>query len=180
MKPDDSTDKAPQPTTNNTTTSPATSPQSLHGVRGWLLFFVIGLGIAGVYNLVQLASYPGAFKELESAAPASLAFVNDLRPILQFEVLQFALAIAVIVTLIVLIIKQKRIAKPIAIGLLIGIIITGTIDYFWASAVFAEHNLNVQTELQKAAGMVGRSVVAAAIWIPYFLVSKRVKQTLTK
>ncbi len=179
MKPD-GTDNRASHSSPTEATPPSTAAPSLQGVRGWLLFFVIGLGIAGVYNLVQLASYPGAFKELESAAPESLAFVNDLRPILQFEVLQFALAIAVIVTLIVLIIKQKRIAKPIAIGLLIGIIITGTIDYFWASAVFAEHNLNVQTELQKAAGMVGRSVVAAAIWIPYFLVSKRVKQTLTK
>jgi hypothetical protein len=127
-----------------------------------------------------LASYPTAFNDISTFEATNAALYNDFQQILWFEVIQFGLAIIAVITLIVLIFQQKRIARTVAIGLMVGIIILGAIDYFWASAIFAQHDLDVQSELVTAAGSVGRSIVTAAIWIPYFFVSKRVKATLTK
>lgn len=150
------------------------------GLEGWLAFFVVGISISILYSVVQIFTYPSAFSEIESVRSQAPGFVSAMTPALWFEVFQFVILAAIGVWLIVLLAQHRRLAKHVAIAFLAVNIVLGTIDYAWASSIFSEYNLNVDNEMSKQGGLIGRSIIASCIWIPYFFVSKRVKRTLTK
>ena len=154
--------------------------KNLIGLEGWLAFFVVGLGIAILYNVIQLFTYPSAFSEIESARSQAPGFVSAMMPALWFEVFQFAALAAIAIWLIVLLAQHKQLAKHVAIAFLVANIVLGIVDYAWASSIFSDYNINVDSEISKQGGAIGRSIIASCIWIPYFFVSKRVKATLTK
>lgn len=154
--------------------------KKLIGLEGWLAFFIVGLGIAILYNIVQIFTYPSAFSEIESVRSQAPGFVSAMMPALWFEVFQFAILAAVAIWLIVLLAQHKQLAKHIAIAFLVANIVLGIIDYAWASSIFSEYNINVDSEMSKQGGSIGRAIISSCIWIPYFFVSKRVKATLTK
>lgn len=150
------------------------------GLEGWLAYFIVGLGIAIIYNIFQIFTYPSAFNEIESVRSQAPGFVAAMMPALWFEVFQFAALAAVAIWLIVLLAQHKRLAKRVAIAFLVANIVLGVVDYAWASSIFSEYNINVDSEMSKQGGSIGRAIIFSCIWIPYFLVSKRVKATLTK
>lgn len=150
------------------------------GLEGWLAFFVVGISISILYNVIQIFTYPSAFSEVESVRSQAPGFVSAMTPALWFEVFQFAILAAIGIWLIVLLAQHKRLAKHVAVVFLVANIVLGIIDYAWASSIFSEYNLNVDSEMSKQGGLIGRSIIASCIWIPYFFVSKRVKRTLTK
>ena len=150
------------------------------GLEGWLAFFIVGIGISILYNVIQIFTYPSAFSEVESVRSQAPGFVSAMMPALWFEVFQFVILAAIGVWLIVLLAQHKRLAKHVAITFLAVNIVLGIIDYAWASSIFSEYNINVDSEMSKQSGAIGRSIIASCIWIPYFFVSKRVKRTLTK
>jgi len=150
------------------------------GLEGWLAFFVVGISISILYNVIQIFTYPSAFSEVESVRSQAPGFVSAMTPALWFEVFQFAILAAIGIWLIVLLAQHKRLAKHVAVVFLAANIVLGIIDYAWASSIFSEYNLNVDSEMSKQGGLIGRSIIASCIWIPYFFVSKRVKRTLTK
>lgn len=154
--------------------------KNLIGLEGWLAFFIVGLGIAILYNVIQLFTYPSAFSELEAARSQAPDVVAAMTPILWFEVLQFAALAGVAIWLIVLLAQHKKLAKHIAVAYMVGAIVFGIIDYAWASSVFSTYNLDVGSEMSKQGGAIGRAIILSCAWIPYFFVSKRVKKTLTK
>lgn len=149
------------------------------GVKGWLLVFVIATAIGLVINLVMLGGYPSAFAELSLMPSYAAGLASALAPLLWFEVFQYvSLAVAAAV-LIVFVFQRKRVAKPLAIALLLSPIIFALVDYVWAATLFESYNMNVQEELSATAQNAGRSLIPAVIWITYLSVSKRVKATLT-
>jgi hypothetical protein len=154
--------------------------KKLIGLEGWLAFFIVGLGIAILYNVIQIFTYPSAFSEIESVRSQAPGFVSAMMPALWFEVFQFAALAAVAIWLIVLLAQHKQLAKHIAIAFLVANIVLGIIDYAWASSIFSEYNINVDSEMSKQGSSIGRAIISSCIWIPYFLVSKRVKATLIK
>lgn len=81
-----------------------------------------------------------------------------------------------------LILRRSKYAKAIAItGLAFGALYAIS-DYSVTKIICDTSGLikYVQSELSNAAGTASRDTVAALIWIPYFIRSKRVKATLTK
>ncbi len=154
--------------------------KNLVGLEGWLALFSVGIGIGLLYNIVQLASYPSSFADLESMRGDSPTFVNDLMPILQFEVLQFVVLIGLAIWLIVLFAQRKKLARIIAIIVMITPFVLGIIDYVWTNSIIQSYNIDMATEMSKLSASLGRSLLAACVWVPYFIVSKRVKATFTK
>lgn len=154
------------------------------GLGGWLALFFVGVVIAIIYNAIQLFGYPSTFHEIDSARSAAPDFVAAITPALWFEVFQFIVLIGLGVITLNLLIRHKEAAKKTAIIYLIAATVLGGIDYLWASSIFNQYNLSsdaaIKDELQHVANSVGRSIIATCVWVPYFLVSKRVKATLTK
>ncbi|MBP9667561.1 DUF2569 domain-containing protein [Candidatus Saccharibacteria bacterium] len=185
-----SNDKA-QPSSNGnhvSTTANATHEtnqkrsKNLVGIKGWLAFFVAGLGLSAILIMINLASYSSVYTELMSAQDTAPDYVAAMTPLLWFEILANLCLVGLIIWLIVLMAKHRMLARKIAIVVLIANAIVLTADYFWASSVFDAFNLSgyVDAEIRKAARDVVRSILALVIWVPYFYMSRRVKATLTK
>lgn len=152
------------------------------GLEGWLAFFIVGVSLGILLGVINLLGYGSAFNDLASVQSDAPDYVAAMTPVLWFEILTNMLSIGLAVWLIVLLAKHRKLAKNVAITYLVSSAVLLTIDYAWAASVFDTFNVTqyVQAEMSKAAGDVGRGVIAAFIWVPYFLISKRVKATLTK
>lgn len=152
------------------------------GIEGWLALFIVGICIGILLNIVNLAGYPAVFNDLTSVQNDIPDYVAAARPLLWFEVFVGVISIAFAVIIVVLLGQHKKLAKTLAIVFLASNVFLLLLDYGWAASLFANFNLTdaVSSEMNKAAGDVGRGIIGAAIWIPYFVVSKRVKATLTK
>lgn len=152
------------------------------GLEGWLALFVVGVGLSILLGVINLADYGSAFSNFASLQNDMPDYVAAMTPALWFEMITNILVIVLAVWLLVLLARRSKLAKDVAIiYLLLGALFL-IIDYAWASWIFDTHNVTqyVQPEMNRAANDVGRSIIGALIWVPYFLVSKRVKATLIK
>lgn len=156
--------------------------KKLIGLEGWLALFVVGTSLGILLGIINLLTYGPVFSELASVQSSASDYVAAITPVLWFEILINLLSIGLAVWLIVLLTKYKQLAKNVAIVYLVSSAILLVIDYAWTASVFDTFNITqyVQAEMSKSAHEVGRGIIAAFIWVPYFLVSKRVKATLTK
>ncbi len=152
------------------------------GLEGWLAFFVVGVSLGILLGIINLFGYPSVFNDLASIQAQAPEFVAAMTLALWFEILSNVASIALAIWLIVLLAQHKKLAKTVAIIYLVSSALLFIVDYAWISSIFDNFNLGseAQRELSSAAGDSGRSIIGAFIWVPYFLVSKRVKRTLTK
>jgi len=152
------------------------------GLEGWLAFFVVGVSLGILLGVINLIGYPSVFNDLASIQSQVPEFVSAMMPALWFEILTNIASIALAIWLIVLLAQHKKAAKTVAIIYLVSSALLFIVDYAWVSSIFDSFDLSsdAKQELSSAAGDTGRSIIAAFIWVPYFLVSKRVKATLTK
>lgn len=152
------------------------------GLEGWLALFVVGVCASILLGVINLLGYGSVFNDLSSASSTAADYVTAITPALWFEIVTNLIFVAIGVWLIILFAKHSRIAKIVAIIYLVGNALFLIVDYAWASSIFETFHVTqyVEAELHKASSNTGRAVLAALIWVPYFLLSKRVKATLTK
>ena len=132
--------------------------ESLKGVRGWLLFFTICFGFAG---LVYIATFFSAMKDLGAADNIiSLIFA----PILA------AISVAATVTIAM----EKRIGKWLGAG-----VYAGSAIYSVFSSIIAFAKSGGDDTIGLFSGIIV-GIASSSLFALYFFVSKRVKETLVK
>jgi len=154
--------------------------KSYAGIRGWLILPLVGLGIAPLQisfmlyrNMMPLFT-KGYWEVLTT--PGLETYHPLWAPLLMYEIagrtgfLMFSL-----VLLGFFLRKSRRLPKLIIICLVLNLL-------FVAGDLFFSGMIPAIAE-QEAAGEGGdlvRALVGVVIWVPYFMMSKRVKQTFVK
>jgi hypothetical protein len=153
------------------------APKQYDKIGGWLILVAIGLILAPIRLLVVL------FKDLLPAlstdawsrltTPGTEAYHPLWAPLLLFEIIGNCLFILFPIIIAVFFFQRRRFVPTLIIVLLLANLVFVTIDYFAADLipfVAAQEDIGSLVE-------VIRVLIASAIWVPYFLVSKRVKAT---
>ena len=136
----------------------------LKGIGGWLILQAIGLAIA---PFVSLAGVITDLKILNGPAyQAGLHAKPDLALLILFEASTNVIMMLALIGLNVLFYRTRRSFPRWMITFFVGAFIVTLGDHLWAVHF-----------LPTSWAAVGQRFVAAAIWIPYFLQSRRVEQT---
>ncbi len=132
------------------------------GIGGWLIIPAIGLVLGPIKAVVSLFLGIGM---IQGFAPELL---SDVR-LWVSGIIDVAMIIAAIIVAI-LFFRERRIAVVAIISLMAASIVASVIQLFLSIAMFGEASSdNINPVLH--------ACVFAAIWVPYFVKSKRVKNT---
>jgi len=154
--------------------------KSLEGIAGWLILPLLGLIIAPLrvsfflYQQLLPVFTEGHWATLTT--PGSGAYHPLWAPLLIGEIVGNVSVIALsLVALFFFLRRSLHAPKLVIASLAFSLLFVGA-DFFLADLIPAVAEQN-DTESAKE---LGRAIMGAVIWIPYFLVSKRVKATFTR
>jgi Protein of unknown function (DUF2569) len=150
------------------------------GIGGWLILVILSLVLSPLritYTLLTI-HWPifrdGTWQTLTT--PGSPAYHHLWGPLLAFEIIGHLIAIALAIVTLVMLLRQSKRTPAFAIGWFAYAAAFVTVDYFVGDLIpYLEQHPDPDSIKELV-----RGVVPAAIWIPYFLVSKRVKATFVK
>jgi hypothetical protein len=155
----------------------AAAPKQYDKIGGWLIIVAIGLILAPIRLLVVL------FKDLlpvlsteawsRLTTPGTEAYHPLWAPLLLFEIIGNCLFILFPIIIAFFFFQRRRFVPTLIIVLLLANLVFVTIDYFAADLI---PFVAAQGDTGSLAELI-RVLVASAIWVPYLLVSKRVKAT---
>jgi hypothetical protein len=138
---------------------------NLKGIGGWLILIAIGLGLGAISLLLALGGF--LLLLFSPASQALLAAHPGFGSVLWFEAIASVVFLAAIIALNFLFYQKRRDFPRWAIAFLAA--------NFLLDAAIQQMMLQYVPTYPSFDAFV--SLSAAAIWIPYFLISKRVKQT---
>lgn len=144
------------------------------GIGGWLILPAIGLVVTplilgySIYQTLQVFGTPGY---LQLTTPDSPRFNPAYKPFLLSEIAANGFLIALVVVAAAFFFSKHRFAPRLMIAFYAVSMIILVLDI-----VLANRLLDVAID-RDAIKELGRAVMNVVIWIPYFLVSKRVAQT---
>lgn len=154
--------------------------RDLKGLDGWLILVGIGLVVSPIRLLIQLIPMYSEFAQGGAwdvlTTPESPLYHPLWAPLIFGEmIINFGIFIVALV-LIFLFFSKKRIFPKVYIGLAIFTIIFLLTDALLGKIVMPNEPLfDAETGID-----FFKSIVSALIWVPYMLVSKRVKQTFVE
>lgn len=140
-------------------------------IGGWLMLPALGLVFAPIRTALTTFTdllapwYAGTFAEAIAATPA-------LAPVLATEVLMNLAVIAFTLYAAVAFFGRKRTAPRLMMMLFASSVVVQVLDMGLVLAFVPGVDAEPQT--------IFRPMIAAAVWIPYFQQSKRVKETFLK
>jgi hypothetical protein len=139
--------------------------RGLTGIGGWLILPAIGLGLSPIFSLFGLSV--GCFLLFGSKGQILFADKPGLEPLILFEVVMNVVFVAVLIFLNVLF-YTKRKSFPLLMIIFYG---------FQFVLFLADHIMAASFNPHSGPTTVIRSFAVCAIWIPYFLHSRRVALT---
>jgi len=137
--------------------------KKLAGIAGWLILPALGLIVGPIIGIVGLFMTLSVFKDISAAGFGG---------IVGFESLVAAGLLAYAIYAAVKFFGRKTEAPSIMIGLLTASLVSSVVILFVEFSAGAPEFFIIETVKQ-----LFRDAIAAAIWIPYFRVSKRVEAT---
>jgi hypothetical protein len=154
--------------------------KNLAGLGGWLILVGLGIFASPIRIVMQLGpQYMGIFSDGSWSVlttPGSEAYNPLWAPILIAELGINAALILVWGYIGYLFFTKKSVFPKWYIGILIFTLIFILVDTLAIKAVLPDEPLFDPDTLKE----LGRTLVAVLIWVPYMLVSKRVKATFVK
>lgn len=136
--------------------------KSLEGIGGWLILPAIGMVLGPIVGVVGLVIALGLYSRVARAGYGG---------VFMLELLVGAVLVALAIYAAVLFFRKQRKAPRIIIILLVAGL---GADLFLLAVELAA---SAQVFAAETAKQLVRDMIGAAIWIPYFRVSKRVKAT---
>jgi len=163
-----------------TETQAGTEGKRLEGIGGWLVLVAVGLIASPIFMAVGLiqdvlpAFSGGTWARLTEAGSPN--YHPLWAPLLIMEVSGTSLFILFSLVLLVLFFMKKMSVPRLVIIFLLANLAFVVIDYFLAMRI----PLVASMPDESTPAQIARQAVSCVIWIPYFLRSKRVKNTFGK
>jgi hypothetical protein len=146
-------------------------------IGGWLILVAIGLIFTPIRLLVVVIKdlLPALSADTWSrlTTPGTESYHPLWAPLLLFEVIGNCLFILFPIIIAIFFFQKRRFVPKLVIILLLSNLVFVAIDYFAADLI---PFVAAQEDLGSLAELI-RVFLACAVWVPYFLVSKRVKET---
>jgi len=108
--------------------------------------------------------------------PGSAAYHPKWMPLLVFELLVNSMFIVFDVWLLVLFFQKRRLLPPLMVLFMLTTLVFVIADHLVAQQI----PLVAQRGSPEGIVQIIRTFIACALWVPYFLVSKRVKATFVR
>jgi hypothetical protein len=147
------------------------------GIAGWLILPALGIVFAPFGLLVSIVRdiLPAFGDDVWPLLvnPGSPIYHRLWVPIIIFELVADVLIVIGSIVVLVLFFRKSRHAPRVIVGWLAALLLVQIVDLVLTRQIPAVAS---QVEFDDYRDLL-RSAVAAAIWIPYFLVSRRVKNT---
>jgi len=151
--------------TEDTTTDQ--TDRSLVGIRGWLILPAIGLALSPIVAVITLITSLGSIGKMIDRGYGL------------YSVLHLLTYVGILVYLCFTahtFFQKRKNAPQNVIRLLITLVVASVILFLIGLAVIGAHDGLIILSLLRSNNFIAQGI-AAAIWIPYFKISKRVKAT---
>lgn len=146
-------------------------------IGGWLILVAIGLVLTPLRFLVVVVKdlLPVFSGETWSilTTPGTEAYHPFLAPLLIFELIGNIAFVVFAIVVAIFFFKRQKIVPKLMIAFLFSNLAFVVIDYFVADSIPFIASQNDPESLRELI----RVLIGCLIWVPYFLVSKRVKGT---
>jgi hypothetical protein len=160
------------------TVSEVPVPKILKGIHGWLIFPAFALVITPIRMVYQFikdmmpAFAPETWNALTN--PESPVYHPLWGLVIGFEVVSNLLIFIFTLWLIRLFFKKSNRVPTLIITWMLGLAVLQIADYLFSSQIPAVAARQANSGAMRD---IGRLVLSSAVWIPYFILSKRVKNT---
>ena len=158
----------------------AEETKSYEGIRGWLILPLIGLfivpiriAILALKDLVPIFT-KGYWNSLTT--PGSAAYHPLWAPLIIFECVGNTIFAVSAIVLLVFFFRKSRWLPKLMISYLILNLLFVASDLFFANLIPSVAEQSQLEDYKERA----RAIIGAIVWVPYFWVSKRVKQTFVR
>jgi hypothetical protein len=148
-------------------------------IGGWLVLPMIGLLVFPFIILVRLLrdnSYFNLIKWNKVTIPNGIGYHQLFAPLLIFELLSFALLLVFSILLCFMLFTYKKKFPKYIIAFYLFNLFVIIITTVCANYILTQLEISPDYDFKE----IGRSVFQCAIWIPYFLISERVRETFIR
>jgi predicted nucleic acid-binding Zn ribbon protein len=144
-------------------------------IGGWLYVVGIGIVLSPIWSLANI----GAFNDMKSNENLVTSYPNVIS-LINNGLLVHYLQLAIAIIMIYLFFWKKSIFPEAFIGWLIFNIALVVINNYIDSSIFYDYPQVIQEINSESIKDFFKSLIRALVWIPYMLISKRVKGTFIK
>ncbi|HWN10515.1 MAG TPA: DUF2569 domain-containing protein [Pyrinomonadaceae bacterium] len=150
-------------------------------IGGVLIFVAIGLIISLIQNLGILQANLAPFRQVEAwervTTPGSFAYHPNWKSVLLFELISSSAILGLNVVVVALFFRKQKQFPKVTVVVIPVIFVLMLFGYYFSGLIPAVAESPDYSKQQSALLI---RFVALHVWIPYFLVSERVRETFVR